>query len=354
MRIAPAIALVGAAALGALALRRIKARSFQDKVVIITGGSRGLGLAMARRLADEGAKLVLLARTDADLRNAEDLIAARGADVVSIPCDVSDQAQVEAAIALVIERFRRIDVLVNNAGVIQIGPVDNMGMHDFENAMAVHFWGPLFTMLEVIPHMRRQGGGRIVNIASIGGKVAVPHLAPYCASKAALVGLSDAMRSELARDGIKVTTVCPWLMRTGSVYNVEVKGRHEREFAAFATAASIPGLTVQIDRAARKIIEACRRGSPRLVMAVWGKAASFANELTPGVIAALQNFANRLLPKPNFTDGDFPRTGWQSRSTLAPQPLMRIARVAALRNNELRHALREGRRVTEAPSLAGK
>lgn len=338
--------VAAAAGIGLLAVREVKRRqySFRNKVVVITGGSRGLGLAMARRLANEGARLVLLARSSADLRNAEDGLAAQGAQVVSIPCDVRQQPEIEAAIALAIERYGRIDVLINNAGIIQIGPIDNMGLGDFENAMATHFYGPLFAMLEVIPHMRRQRGGRIVNIASIGGKIAAPHLMPYCASKFALVGLSDAMRAELARDNIKVTTACPWFMRTGSLFNIEVKGRHEQEFAWFATGASLPIFTVQADRAARKIIEACRRGSPRLVMSVWGKAAALINEIAPGFMAAVQQSVDRMLPRPDLAEGDFPRTGWQSRSHLEFDPLMRLAQAAAIRNNELRHAIHESRR----------
>lgn len=354
MRASTKLALVAAGVAGAALLRRQLSRarySFKDKVVVIAGASRGLGLAMARQLADEGARLALLARNQDDLRNAEDHVASHHAQVISIPCDIRNQPEVEAAIALVIERFGRVDILINNAGIIQIGPIDNMAMGDFDDAMATHVYGPLFTMLEVIPHMRRQGGGRIVNIASIGGKIAVPHLIPYCTSKFALVGLSDGMRVELARDGIKVTTVCPWLMRTGSVYNIQVKGEHEREFAWFARSASIPLLTINVERAAHKVIEACRRGSPRLVMSIWGKAAMLVNELTPGAMSAIERLANRLLPKPQITHGDFPRTGWQSRS-LAPKPLQRIAQSAAIRNNEIRHAIRESRRPRITPDGA--
>jgi NAD(P)-dependent dehydrogenase (short-subunit alcohol dehydrogenase family) len=137
----------------------------------------------------------------------------RGAEVLAFPSDVRDRRQAQSAVARAIARYGRIDVLINNAGVIQSGPVEHLEVEDFEQAMAVHLWGPLYTMLAAIPHMRRQGGGRIVNIASIGGKVAVPHLLPYCTSKFALVGLSDGMRAELAKDNIRVTTVCPGLMR---------------------------------------------------------------------------------------------------------------------------------------------
>jgi NAD(P)-dependent dehydrogenase (short-subunit alcohol dehydrogenase family) len=340
--------LGGAAAIGLLAAKSARARcySFRDKSVVITGASRGLGLAIARQLAREGAKLTLLARDETDLKNAADQLRAYDSEILTIPCDIRNQAEVEAAIGITMERFRTIDVLINNAGIIQVGPIDNIGIADFDDALATHMYGPLFTMLEVIPIMRKKGGGRIVNIASIGGKLAMPHMIPYCASKYALVGLSDGMRAELARDKIHVTTVCPWFMRTGSVYNIAVKGDHEKEFAWFAMGASIPGFTINADRAARKIIESCRRASPRLIMSGWGKAAALASELAPGTIARIQRITNALLPKPDFNGGDFPQTGWQSRSKLTPKkggPLMQITRRAAVRNNEVRHAIHEAR-----------
>src|SRR5256714_1298474 len=130
-------------------------------------------------------------------------------------------------------------------------------------ALAVHLWGPLYAMRAVVPQMRRQGGGRIVNIASIGGKIAVPHLTPYSASKFALVGLSDGMRAELAKDNILVTTVCPGLMRTGSPPNAHFKGRHRAEFTWFVLGDSLPLASIDARRAARHIITACRYCDPQ-------------------------------------------------------------------------------------------
>lgn len=213
---------------GGLVRSRMHRRvSFLDRVVVITGGSRGLGLEMARRLANEGARLALLARNAPELELARQELVSR-AEIVVIPCDVGVRAEVEGAIEQVLRRYGRIDVLINNAGIIQIGPVEHMRVEDFENAMDVHFWGPLYAMMAVLPVMKRQGGGRIVNISSIGGEVAVPHMAPYAASKFALVGLSDAYRAELAKDGIMVTTVSPGLMRTGSYYHANFKGQNQK------------------------------------------------------------------------------------------------------------------------------
>src|SRR5690242_12011937 len=228
--------------------------SFEDRVVVITGGSRGLGLVMARQLARERARLVILARDLGELERSQKDLEAFGGEVMTLRCDVRRRADVRAAIEAVMERWHGIDVVINNAGVIQVGPLEHMTDEDFDNAMATHFWGPLHLMLEVVPIMRHRSFGRIVNIASIGGKVAVPHLAPYCASKFALVGLSDAVRAELERYDIRVTTVAPGLMRTGSPINARFKGKHETEYLLFKTASALPGLTISAERAAHKIL----------------------------------------------------------------------------------------------------
>ena len=334
MRRGAGLMLGGGAALAlSWALRRRE--SFRGRSVVITGGSRGLGLLMARIFAEEGARLTLVARDEGELARAADDLRRRGAQVLTLPCDVRDRAQVEEAVGRVLGRFGRVDVLINNAGVIQVGPLENMDVEDFENAMAVHFWGPLYTMLAAVPAMKRQGGGRIVNIASIGGKVAVPHLVPYSASKFALVGLSDGVRAELAGDNIKVTTVCPWLTRTGSYLNAQFKGQHERELGWFAAGASLPLVSMDAEVAARRIVESCRRGDARLMLAPQGRAAALANELFPEFTANLMKTVNRFLPAPDPRDGDEVRKGWESTSSLAPSLMTRLSDRAAARNNEI-------------------
>ena len=124
--------------------------------------------------ARQGAKVVLLARDQAELERAERRLADEGIDASIIVSDLADGAAAERAVDAVISRHGAIDVLVNNAGIITVGPIEHVTVEDFEESMAVHFWGPLHTMRAAIPHMRRHGGGRIVNISSIGGKIGVP------------------------------------------------------------------------------------------------------------------------------------------------------------------------------------
>jgi len=329
---------VAAAAIGAFVGRQLARNSrridFTDRVVVITGGSRGLGLVLARQLAAEGARLCLLARNENELARAAEQFPP-GSEVMTVRCDVRRRADVRAAIDAILDRWSVIDVLINNAGIIQVGPLEHMTTGDFENAMATHFWGPLHLMFEIVPAMRRRGFGRIVNISSIGGRVAVPHLAPYCASKFALAGLSDAVRTELDQYGIRVTTVSPGLMRTGSPVNADVKGQHEAEYAWFAISDSLPGLSVSAENAAHQIISACRHGDPELTISLPAKLAIVANHLTPSAIARAMIVANRFLPGPNDDGGDRRKRGSESTSKWAPSAATVLTDKAAVVNNEV-------------------
>jgi NAD(P)-dependent dehydrogenase (short-subunit alcohol dehydrogenase family) len=328
------LAAGGAALLaGARAMRSRHAISFEGRTVVISGGSRGLGLVMARQLAAEGARLCLLARDLDELDRARQQLPAE-AEVMTLRCDIRRRAEVRLAMDRVLERWSAVDVLINNAGVIQVGPLEHMTLEDFENAMATHFWGPLHLMWEAVPSMRRRGFGRIVNISSIGGKMAVPHLAPYSASKFALVGLSDSVRAELDQYGIRVTTVCPGLMRTGSPLNADVKGQHEAEYAWFAISDSLPGLSISAERAAQKIIDACRYGDPELTITLPAKLAVRVNHIAPALVGRVMMVANKVLPGPTGAAGDQHRRGRDSRTPISSGLATALTEQAAAVNNE--------------------
>lgn len=333
-----ALTLGGVAVAGWAATRALAPKmSFAGKVVLITGGSRGLGFVLARQVCAEGGRVVLLARDKDELQRAHDDLAARGGDVSIIPCDLLDRTQIEAAVRTVVSHYGRVDVLINNAGIIEVGPLKHMQREDFERAMQLHMWAPFTLMWEVIPWMRRNRGGRIVNISSIGGKVAVPHLAPYSASKFALTGLSDSVRAELACDRIYVTTVAPGLMRTGSHVNAQFKGKHPEEFAWFALSISMPGLSMKVERAAAKILNACRRGQPALTLTLAARVAIMANAVFPNVTAHAISLTNRLLPTATDSSGDRLRSGGKSRSRkLTPEWLTWLADRAISRTNQPR------------------
>src|SRR5437016_549088 len=275
----------------------------RDKVVVITGGSRGLGLVLARYVCARGGNVALIARDPEELGRAKADLTPRGGVVLTIECDLLDAGQIQSAVRQIIDRFGKIDILINNAGIIEVGPLEHITPDDFERAMRLHFWAPLELISQVVPEMRTWGGGRIVNISSIGGKVAVPHMASYSASKFALTGLSDAVRAELARDNIHVTTVAPGMMRTGSHVNAKFKGKHDKEFAWFAASAGAPLLSMNANRAARKILAACRRGQPSLTLTFAARAAILGNAFFPDLTGYAMKFVNRLLPGAGGEEG---------------------------------------------------
>lgn len=330
--------LLGALGAGALLaartlLRQVNAYSFRGRVVLITGGSRGLGLLIARELAREGARLAICARDEDELEAARQELS-QYAEVIGIPCDITDRRQVEAFVQAARNHFGRVDVLINNAGMIIVGPMDVMTVEDYEQAMRVHFWGPLYAVLAVLPEMRLRRSGRIVNISSIGGKLSVPHLLPYSASKFALVGLSEGLRAELRKDGITVTTVCPGLMRTGSPRNANFKGQHEAEYAWFKISDSLPLTSINARRAARQIIDAARHGEAEAVLTVQAKAAALFHGIFPGLTADILGLVNQLLPEAGGI-GTRRAKGRMSESELSRSWLTALTDRAAEENNQI-------------------
>jgi short-subunit dehydrogenase len=284
---------------------------YHNKVALITGGSRGLGLEIARQMCARGGKVVLLARDAEELARAKAELDRLGTEVVAIPCDLLEAGQIQSTVQQTLQRFGKIDILVNNAGIIEVGPLAHMQFQDFDRAMRLHFWAPYILEFLIVPQMRANGGGRIVNIASIGGRVAVPHMVPYSASKFALAGFSDAIRAELARDKIYVTTVTPGLMRTGSEVHAKFKGDHAAEYRWFNWSMKVPFASISGHRAARKIVNACARGKPVLVMPFSTYLVIAANALFPNLMAHAMKMFNRSLPKEVSRSGDEGKSGAQ-------------------------------------------
>ena len=307
----------------------------KGKVVLVTGGSRGLGLVLARQLAAKGARLAICARTPEQLGQAHIELERLGAEVMSMTVDVTDQRQVQAMIIDILEHYGRLDVLINNAGIVQVGPQENMGVNEYEQAMKANFWSALYTMLAVIPYFKEQGGGRIVNVTSIGGKIAVPHLLPYTASKFALVGLSEGMNAELKKDNILVTTVVPNLMRTGSPRNVTVKGDHEAEYAWFKLADSSAFLSQSAETSAAEIIKAIEQGESEAILSATAKVATILQGFAPGWMNLLMGIANKLLLPDTAAGGDVSKKGYESESTRSIGATGGKSDQEAVKNNEL-------------------
>lgn len=331
--------LIGAIMLLLRLLRGRQAVDFRGRVVAITGGSRGLGLNLARQLATEGAKLALIARDPKELERAERELEALGAPVLTVVADITNQQEARDAIDRIAAHFGALDALINNAGVIQVGPLEHMLQSDFEAAMNLHLWAPLWLSRAAVPHLKAAGGGRIVNIASFGGLVAVPHMAPYVASKFALVGLSDSLRNELAKDGILVTTVCPGIMRTGSHVMAKFKGHQDAEYRQFKLMASLGGYDAL--HAASIILDAARFGDPQLVFPLPVKWATWAYQLFPNTAGLIFGLVTRFMPGPTEdAEGDKLLSGHDLESSLPPSVLTKLADRAVVAHNEMNgHAM---------------
>ena len=335
-----------AAGLGVQAVNRRRRNRFEwrGRVVVITGGSRGLGYAMADECARLGAAVAICAREEKELAAAKEAIERRyGTEVFQQTCDVSVKDEVDDFIDVVRARFGRIDVLINNAGVISVGPQNVQTLTDYQEAMDVMYWGVVYPTLAVLPYMQSQHEGRIANITSFGGKVSVPHLVPYCAAKFAAVGFSEGMHAELLRDGVKVTTVCPRLMRTGSHLNAYFKGDNRKEYTWFAMGASIPGISIYARRAAQKILRAIERGRAELIITPQAKVAAWMHGLFPGLTSDVLGIVNRALP--DATDNQQERyLGRESETAITRSLVTKAGRRAAreFHQNVVEHSSEAG------------
>jgi short-subunit dehydrogenase len=293
---------------GVLAGAILTARRAQDdlhgEVAVITGASRGLGLLLARELAGQGCPLVICARDAAELERAAGELRAAGAEVTTVACDVTDEATPQLLIDAAVQRYGRLDILVSNAGVIQVGPVQAAQIGHYETAVNTMALAPARLALTALPVMRRQGHGRIVTIGSIGGKISVPHLLPYSTAKFAAVGFSEGLRAELGRGPVTVTTVVPGLMRTGSHLQARFTGQPSKEFTWFSLGASLPLVSMDAERAARQIIAAVRQRRAEIILTPAGQLVSRAAGIVPGLTSEILHLVQRLaLPAPSGEPG---------------------------------------------------
>ncbi|HZG90475.1 MAG TPA: SDR family NAD(P)-dependent oxidoreductase [Pseudonocardia sp.] len=266
-------------------------------VALVTGASRGLGFLIARELADRGHDLVLCARSADGLGPAADELVRRGAKVLRLAADVGVRADAERVVAEAERAFGRLDVLVTNAGIIQVGPAREMTAEDYAEAMDVMFWGVVHPTLAALPLLRRSRG-RVLAITSIGGKLPAPHLLPYAAAKHAAVGFAEGLRIEAARDGVSVTVGVPGLMRTGSTRNALFTGDRDAEHRWFTAAAGLPVLSMDAERAARRLVSAVLRGRPEVTLTLPAKLGVRVHALAPATTLRVLTLVNRLLPDP--------------------------------------------------------
>ncbi len=275
-------------------------------------------MALARRYARIHARLILNGRDPEKLQQAKATLLAEGtikapADCLLLPADLTKKDEVGLMIEQAFGHFERIDVLINVAGVIEVGPIENQPTEVFEQVMQANFFSALYTTQAALPYLLRQsplndtgpGSSRrasIVNISSIGGKVAVPHLLPYTAAKFALTGFSEGLHAELRAKGVRVTTICPGLMRTGGENNATFVGNVAREKAWFLLSAKTPVISASVTHSADRIFHAQQRGAAEITITPQAWLAARLTGLAPGCVAVASSLANQyLLPAPAST-----------------------------------------------------
>lgn len=314
--------------------KRRQAIDVRGKITLITG-SRGLGLAIAKELGRYGARIVLCARDGEELARACEVLRGEEIEAHSFTADLTENGSIDRLVTEVVDRFGRIDILVNNAGAIRVAPLQALEHSDFEEAMNLMFWSAVNLSFAVLPVMRRQGGGHIVNITSIGGRVSVPHLLPYSCAKFALVGFSTGLSTELRAEGIHVLTVVPGLMRTGSYLKAEFKGQADREFAWFGILGNLPGFSVSADYAARSIRRALEQGRRVCTISLPAKIMTASEALAPETMRTIMETINRyLLPDANGSGSAREGSRLKTNSNKTFQALTVLGRRAALHLNE--------------------
>lgn len=329
------------------AVRRARSIDLDGRVVLVTGGSRGLGFHLAKEYGARGARVAIVGRDPETVGIARDRLLVHGITTHAIAADLGDRAMADALVADVVERFGRLDVVVNNAGVIRVGSILDQTAADIDAVMRTNFRGAVHVTLASLAHLMKIGrDARIVNVTSIGGRVGIPHLASYSASKFGLVGFSEALRAELDAmpGGPRVVTVFPGLMRTGSFENAQFQGRVGDEFDWFAASSSAPGLTIGADKAARRIVRATLDGRPFLRVGASAFLGDWAHRASPTLTTIAASLAARLMPRPAAAFARAPLEdhhhgapairGRDITSDLRGTPLLRRGEIAALENNE--------------------
>ncbi|MDB4977521.1 MAG: hypothetical protein JWN48_5862 [Myxococcaceae bacterium] len=277
-------------------ITRLGTSTLTGQTVLVIGGTRGLGLDLARQLAAAGCKLALCARDANEVARAQRELVSSGAAVIARVCDASRKDQVDDFVQAVLHRFGSLDMLITCAATIQIGPVEMMSVADVEEALSEIFWTAYHPTMAVLPHMRARKAGRIVHMSSFGGKLGLPHMLPYCTAKHALTGFSASLRAEVAQDGVSVTTIAPGLLRTGAHANAPFKGRREGEYLWFSLGLNLPLASLPSKLAARRVLRAAERRRTETTLTPGIRALVIANAVAPRLVSRLLAFQARLLP----------------------------------------------------------
>jgi NAD(P)-dependent dehydrogenase (short-subunit alcohol dehydrogenase family) len=279
------------------ALRRPHQAPLRGRVAVVCGGSRGLGRALARELLLRGASVAICGRDARSLEDTRVWLEGSGGRVFAQVCDLRSEAQTLEFFDDVERELGPADIVIANAATILVAPIETLSPADFDLSMREIFGTTTRAALTVLPGMQSRRSGTIVFITSIGGRLGVPHLASYSAAKFAAVGFAEALSAEVAKDGVRVLSVFPGLMRTGSHAHAVFRGRPERELGWFGAGAVTPLGSMHGERAARRVVRAIIDGERRVTLTLAARLAIALHDFVPGVWSALSALAARLLPR---------------------------------------------------------
>ena len=270
------------------------------RVAIVTGASSGIGMHTALAFAKRGYAVVLAARRLEKLQEVAEACQAAGSRdaPLVVPTDVADRQQVQAMVNKAVEKFGRIDVMVNNAGFGQFGRVHELSDEQIRAIFDVNFFGVFYGCKAVVPVMRRQRSGHIFNVSSVIGKRATPFHGAYCATKFAVIGLTEALRVEMAPFNVRVTCVCPAL--TATEFFEKSRGGRSTQSRYVR-----PESMTQPEKVARKIARTVGRRKPELVFTAGGRFLAVLGALWPAAADRIMKFYYIDLAKKRLSgDGD--------------------------------------------------
>ncbi len=269
----------------------------KQKKVLITGGTTGLGFELMRQLLKEECRLAICARNTIDLKNIKENFP----EVEIFVCDVGQKDEVEKLMMDVNLVLRGIDIIINNAGIIMVAPMEGFSQEDYEHAMSVMYWGIVHTTFAALPYLKKNNGGQIINITSVGGKVSIPYLLPYSSAKFAAVGFSEGIAAELRKYHIYETTIVPGLMRTGSYINALFQKNDKSMYKIFSAISSAPLLTISAQTAARRTIRAIKSKKVIKVLGVQAKMLIGLHHFFPSLVNRLFSLTANHLPGKDYT-----------------------------------------------------
>jgi NAD(P)-dependent dehydrogenase (short-subunit alcohol dehydrogenase family) len=295
----------GLALLASGVARRARRLDLRGKVVVVTGGGRGLGYAIASEFARRGSRLAICGRDELEVASAAAELRRQGAEVFDAVCDVSEGPSVRGFIEQVVAHLGPIDVLINNAAECFVGPAVALREADVERALRNIFWASYHPTMAALPQMRARRRGRIVNVTSIGGKVGLPHMAAYAAGKFAVTGFSETLAVELAKEGIYVSTVTPPPLRNGAQLASHFGGQREQEFAWFAWGLSSKLTAIDARRAARAVVDAAEYGDPERAVSPFSWLLARFQGMMPNTAVRTLSLVDRVMPAPPSQPSDW-------------------------------------------------